>query len=339
MRSASPTRSSARSMSGRGSWSRPTSTTSATPTGCSATCRSRASAWTSPASSTGTALARMSTIHGGRHNAEFIANQEGLGDQWLFAGIVDGRNVWINHLEHSLDALDGLQTRTAQLVVSTSCSLLHTPIDLDAEPSGVDADLDDEMRSWMAFAAQKVGEVATLAKGVAEGRDAIADELDANDRARDSRRDSHRTSNIEVRARIDGTRRGARSAHQPVRGAQAGAAGPHRHPRALPRDDDRLLPPDRRDPADPREGEARRDRLADLQGGHAERDREGDPLPGGRGPRRARARRAGAQRHGPVLRRADGGLRLHRERLGAVLRLALRAAADHLRRRAAAVAR
>src|SRR6476619_3631110 len=142
--------------------------------------------------------------HGGRHNAHVIAGQDGLEDQWLFAGIVDGRNVWINHLEHSLDALDGLQTRTAQLVVSTSCSLLHTPIDLDAEPSGVDADLDDEMRSWMAFATQKVGEVATLAKGVAEGREAIADELDANDRSRDSRRDSERTRNAEVRARIDG---------------------------------------------------------------------------------------------------------------------------------------
>src|ERR671919_1330289 len=141
--------------------------------------------------------------HGGRHNAEFIASQEGLDDQWLFAGIVDGRNVWINHLEHSLDALEGLRTRTQQLVVSTSCSLLHTPIDLDAEPSGVDADLDDEMRSWMAFAVQKVGEVATLAQGLADGREAIADRLDANDRARDSRRESQRTRNAEVRARID----------------------------------------------------------------------------------------------------------------------------------------
>ena len=141
--------------------------------------------------------------HGGRHNAEFIANQEGLGDQWLFAGIVNGRNVWIDHLEHSLDALEGLRTRTGQLVVSTSCSLLHVPIDLDAEPAGVDADLDDEMRSWMAFAVQKVGEVATLAKGMAEGREAIADELEANDRARDFRRESARTSNVEVRARIE----------------------------------------------------------------------------------------------------------------------------------------
>src|SRR3954449_4244279 len=142
--------------------------------------------------------------HGGRHNAEFIAEQGGLDDKWLFAGIVDGRNVWINHLEHSLDALEGLRDRTSQLVVKTSCSLLHTPIDLDAEPTDGDADLDDEARSWMAFAVQKVGEVATLAKGLADGRPAIADELDANDRALDSRRDSHRTRNVEVRARIEG---------------------------------------------------------------------------------------------------------------------------------------
>jgi 5-methyltetrahydropteroyltriglutamate--homocysteine methyltransferase len=140
-------------------------------------------------------------VHGGRHNAEFIANQEGLDDQWLFAGIVDGRNVWINHLDHALDALEGLQGRTQQLVVSTSCSLLHVPIDLDAEPSGGDADLDDEVRSWMAFAVQKVGEVATLAKGV-EDRQAIASELERNDRALEDRRNSQRTRNPEVRARV-----------------------------------------------------------------------------------------------------------------------------------------
>jgi 5-methyltetrahydropteroyltriglutamate--homocysteine methyltransferase len=150
----------------------------------------------------GDLLSESVHVHGGRHNAEFLADDD-LGEKWLFAGIVNGRNVWIDHLEHSLDALDGLKSRTAQLVVSTSCSLLHVPIDLDAEPAGVDADLDDEMRSWMAFAVQKVGEVAALAKGMAEGREAIADELDVNDRARDFRRESARTSNIEVRARIE----------------------------------------------------------------------------------------------------------------------------------------
>jgi 5-methyltetrahydropteroyltriglutamate--homocysteine methyltransferase len=151
----------------------------------------------------GDLLSESVHVHGGRHNAEFVAKDD-LGEKWLFAGIVDGRNVWINHFEHSLDALDSLRNRAGELVVSTSCSLLHTPIDLDAEPAGVDADLDDEMRSWMAFATQKVGEVATLAKGLGEGREAIAGELDRNDRAKDDRRDSHRTSNPAVRDRIAG---------------------------------------------------------------------------------------------------------------------------------------
>src|SRR4051794_35863604 len=151
----------------------------------------------------GDELAETVHEHGGRHNAEFVANQGGLDDQWLWAGTVEGRNVWITHRAHSRDALEGPRSRTAQLVVSTSWSLLHSPIDLDAEPADGDADLDDEARSWMAFAVQKVGEVATLAKGLADGREAIAEQLDANDRAHDSRRDSHRTGNPEVRARVD----------------------------------------------------------------------------------------------------------------------------------------
>ncbi|MSO41251.1 MAG: 5-methyltetrahydropteroyltriglutamate--homocysteine S-methyltransferase [Solirubrobacterales bacterium] len=138
----------------------------------------------------------------GLHNVELIAKQGGLEDRWLFAGIVDGRNVWISDLEHSLDLLEGLSTRTSQLVVSSSCSLMHSPLDLDAEPAGVDADLDDEMRSWMSFAVQKVGEVATLALGLAGGRPAIAEQLDANDRALEDRRNSHRTANPEIRSRV-----------------------------------------------------------------------------------------------------------------------------------------
>jgi 5-methyltetrahydropteroyltriglutamate--homocysteine methyltransferase len=136
----------------------------------------------------------------GPKNIELIADEGGLEDKWLFAGIVDGRNVWINELEHSLDLLAGLRERCAELVVSTSCSLLHTPVDLDAEPpSDV---LDDELRSWMAFARQKVAEVATLARGLGQGREAIAAELDANDRALEDRRNSHRTRNPAVRDRV-----------------------------------------------------------------------------------------------------------------------------------------
>jgi len=177
---------------------------SATPTACCGTCRFEGVGLDFTGRVHGDELSPTVHEHGGRHNAQFIADQGGLDDQWLFAGIVDGRNVWINHLEHSLDALEGLRRETGQLVVSTSSSLLHTPIDLDAEPADGDADLDDELRHWMAFAVQKVGEVATLAKGVGEGREAIADELEANERALDDRRDSHRTRNDEVRTRIEG---------------------------------------------------------------------------------------------------------------------------------------
>jgi 5-methyltetrahydropteroyltriglutamate--homocysteine methyltransferase len=139
-------------------------------------------------------------FHRGPKNVELIAKEGGLEDQWLFAGIVDGRNVWINELEHSLDLLGGLHDRCEQLVVSSSCSLLHTPLDLDNEPpSDV---LDDELRSWMAFAKQKVGEVVALATGMGEGREAIAEQLDANDRALDDRRESHRTRNPAVRDRV-----------------------------------------------------------------------------------------------------------------------------------------
>jgi 5-methyltetrahydropteroyltriglutamate--homocysteine methyltransferase len=93
-----------------------------------------------------------------------------------------------------------LRTHSGDLVVSTSCSLLHTPLDLDAETR-----LDDELRSWMAFAKQKVGEVVTLARGLREdgGREAIAGELDANDRALEDRRNSHRTRTPLVRERVD----------------------------------------------------------------------------------------------------------------------------------------
>jgi 5-methyltetrahydropteroyltriglutamate--homocysteine methyltransferase len=136
-------------------------------------------------------------LHRGPRNVELIANQGGLTDQTLFAGVVDGRNVWVNELEHSLDLLGGLRDRVGELVVSTSCSLLHVPIDLDAEPG-----LDPQLRSWMAFAKQKVGEVATLARGLNQGREAIAAELDANDRALDDRRDSERTRNALVRERV-----------------------------------------------------------------------------------------------------------------------------------------
>ncbi|MDP8992012.1 MAG: 5-methyltetrahydropteroyltriglutamate--homocysteine S-methyltransferase [Actinomycetota bacterium] len=136
-------------------------------------------------------------FHRGGPNHDLIHAHGGLEGKTLFAGVVDGRNVWINDLAASLELLEHLGDHADEVVVSSSCSLLHTPIDLDAEEG-----LDPEIRSWMAFARQKVGEVATLTRGLAEGRAAVAAELDANAAALDSRRTSPRTQNPQVRERV-----------------------------------------------------------------------------------------------------------------------------------------
>lgn len=96
----------------------------------------------------------------------------GIERKHLVAGVVDGRNIWRNWLDGSLDALESLRERAGSVAVSTSCSLLHVPYTLDGEDG-----LDRALRSWLAFGAEKIGEVATLATGLRSGRAAIADEL------------------------------------------------------------------------------------------------------------------------------------------------------------------
>ena len=134
----------------------------------------------------------------GARNLELLAAAGGVGDRTLVAGVVDGRNVWVNDLERSLSTLSTLLGMAGEVVVSTSCSLQHVPIDLDAEQA-----LDPEIRPWLAFARQKVAEVVTLARGLAEGTDAIAEELAANQRTLAGRRQSGRTHDPAVRRRLD----------------------------------------------------------------------------------------------------------------------------------------
>jgi 5-methyltetrahydropteroyltriglutamate--homocysteine methyltransferase len=139
----------------------------------------------------------LDLTRGGARNLELLAAAGGLGGRTLVAGVVDGRNVWVNDLERSLAQLATLLGLAGEVVVSTSCSLQHVPIDLAAE-----AGLDPEVRPWLAFARQKVAEVVTLARGVAEGTDAIAEELAANRRVLEARRRSDRTRDPAVRRRL-----------------------------------------------------------------------------------------------------------------------------------------
>jgi 5-methyltetrahydropteroyltriglutamate--homocysteine methyltransferase len=135
----------------------------------------------------------------GARNLDLLAAAGGIGDRTLVAGVVDGRNVWVNHLERSLSTLATLLGLAGEVVVSASCSLQHVPIDLAVEEG-----LDPEVRPWLAFARQKVAEVVTLARGLAEGTDAIAEELEANRRILAARAGSARTTAPAVRRRLDG---------------------------------------------------------------------------------------------------------------------------------------
>src|SRR5438270_364042 len=107
----------------------------------------------------------------------------------LSLGVIDGRNVWRADLAAALGLLERARERIGpdELWVAPSCSLLHVPVDLDLERR-----LDPDLKGWLAFAKQKLAEVATLTRAVRDGREAVAGELEANARAIVSRRSSRR---------------------------------------------------------------------------------------------------------------------------------------------------
>ena len=130
----------------------------------------------------------------GPENLGLLDAAGGIGERVLFAGVVDGRNVWVNDLDASLGLLERLASYANEVVVSTSCSLLHVPVSLGAETG-----IDPEVRPWLAFAEEKVAELTVLAEGAEHGRERIASELDANRAARAARRASARVVDPAVR--------------------------------------------------------------------------------------------------------------------------------------------
>ncbi|MEQ4194230.1 MULTISPECIES: 5-methyltetrahydropteroyltriglutamate--homocysteine S-methyltransferase [Streptomyces] len=129
-------------------------------------------------------------------NLDDLAAVGGLPGKRLVAGVVNGRNIWINDHEKSLATLATLLGLAGRVDVAASCSLLHVPLDTAPE-----RDLDPRILRWLAFARQKTAEIVTLAKGLAEGTGAVAAEIAANRAALASRADSPLTRDPAVRAR------------------------------------------------------------------------------------------------------------------------------------------
>ena len=122
----------------------------------------------------------------------------------LSLGVVDGRNIWKNDLSRSLDIINKVKNTIGEdrVIVATSCSLLHSPIDLENEHN--EKSLPAEVKRWLAFARQKVTEVVTLADLAGRSPSYLSKAaLQSNVADIEDRRTSALTNNVEVRRRMD----------------------------------------------------------------------------------------------------------------------------------------
>jgi len=121
----------------------------------------------------------------------------------LSLGVVDGRNIWKNDFEQSLAIIKKAvaQLGSQRVLIAPSCSLLHSPCDLDLETN--EKTLTPEIKQWLAFAKQKIDEVVTL-KALAEENPnlEVLAKLTENKNAVESRRTSALIHNAAVKQRV-----------------------------------------------------------------------------------------------------------------------------------------
>jgi len=133
---------------------------------------------------------------------------------WLLSlGVINGRNVWRADLSSWFELLRPLVDKRKQLWIGSSCSLLHSPIDLSSETR-----LDEEVKSWFAFALQKCQELALLSKALNANDPQSLEAWSAPIRAR---RDSARVHNAAVGERLAAVsaKESERNSSYPVRAA------------------------------------------------------------------------------------------------------------------------
>jgi 5-methyltetrahydropteroyltriglutamate--homocysteine methyltransferase len=112
----------------------------------------------------------------------------------LSIGVINGRNIWKTDLNKTLDWLEPISKSFGEnLWIAPSCSLLHTPVDLNSETK-----LNPEIKNWLAFSKQKLDELQILALALKGGREAVASELAENKAAIQSRTKSPLVHNPKV---------------------------------------------------------------------------------------------------------------------------------------------
>lgn len=117
----------------------------------------------------------------------------------LSLGVIDGRNIWRANLPKILDVLEPVVARRGfdHIEIAPSCSLLHVPLDLKLETT-----LDRDVTNWLAFADQKMEELATLGRALVCGRAKVKEALDASARAAAERQSSPKIHDAIVAARV-----------------------------------------------------------------------------------------------------------------------------------------
>lgn len=141
---------------------------------------------------------------------DFIAGEKNLqslesiakSDKVLYAGVIDGRNIWIADLESKLALLEkiALKIPKDRIVIASSCSLLHTPFSKDGEENG---SIDSTILSWLSFAKEKIDEIALLNVAFRDGiTSEIGESWENNKAINASRKNSSKTNNASVRSRV-----------------------------------------------------------------------------------------------------------------------------------------
>ncbi len=124
----------------------------------------------------------------------------GKSNKILYAGVIDGRNIWIADLESKLNLLNDISKFVSKehIVVSSSCSLLHVPFSKDGETK-----IDSNILSWLSFAQEKIKEISIL-ESIFKGNNNV--EIDTyfqnNKDINLKRKQSNKTNNKAIRDRV-----------------------------------------------------------------------------------------------------------------------------------------
>lgn len=95
----------------------------------------------------------------GKQTCDLVSKYGFPKDKVLFAGVVNGKNIWKNHYDKTLKVLSGLREKGIDTIISTSCSLLHVPYTLENEEK-----LSKEYTAYFSFAKEKLVELSELGK-------------------------------------------------------------------------------------------------------------------------------------------------------------------------------